>query len=350
MLTNLLPGFRDLRAPLAAGYLWLATVWVWFAQNLPGSPSDATGFLKKVYELAGVAGRPAIGIALSFAAYLIGAMATEISNRLLRAPIRSIQRLGGYLGYRGGNIYKRLSIFRRPMESHPSFNPITDEVHELVLNELDSKYQDDPMFREQIYNHLSEAFFNDLKRRWGTELETVEDVKRMVDEESYYRELLITTLIDTLSHSFEITRDLRYVPERIIEKKQKIFERYDQLRSEGEFRTAVAVPLIFLIIALIRQTSLHIVFGLLFIFAAILLLLQGNGKYTAAQLQLAQAIRAEPADSPPLDRMSKGAIKWLNEPMGRIHRGLFGFYIVPSFGDFHSIIVDSDSSEAIDPE
>jgi hypothetical protein len=33
MITGLLPGLRELRAPLAAGYLWLVVAWLWFRRG-----------------------------------------------------------------------------------------------------------------------------------------------------------------------------------------------------------------------------------------------------------------------------------------------------------------------------
>lgn len=38
MLASLLPGLRDLRTPLAAGYIWLVAVWVALEPRIPNSP------------------------------------------------------------------------------------------------------------------------------------------------------------------------------------------------------------------------------------------------------------------------------------------------------------------------
>jgi hypothetical protein len=34
ILASALPGFRDLRAPLTAGYLWLILLWIWLKPDL----------------------------------------------------------------------------------------------------------------------------------------------------------------------------------------------------------------------------------------------------------------------------------------------------------------------------
>ena len=57
MLASLLPGLRDLRAPLAAGYVWLAAGWLYFAPQLPASVNEADGVLKDIYRVAD-AGNP----------------------------------------------------------------------------------------------------------------------------------------------------------------------------------------------------------------------------------------------------------------------------------------------------
>ena len=46
MLMNLLPGLRELRAPLAAGYLWIITAFLWLSEwgRLPTSRPAGDGW------------------------------------------------------------------------------------------------------------------------------------------------------------------------------------------------------------------------------------------------------------------------------------------------------------------
>lgn len=83
MLTNLLPGLRELRAPLSAGYLWITLIWLLVGPHVP-KPSDATGFTRRVLELVQDFGAIGGGIALSFAAYLVGAVSQAMLDPLLR--------------------------------------------------------------------------------------------------------------------------------------------------------------------------------------------------------------------------------------------------------------------------
>ena len=52
MLSSLVPGLRELRAPLAGGYLWLISIWLIFGDALPGrSEVEQSGPLNRLYEL-----------------------------------------------------------------------------------------------------------------------------------------------------------------------------------------------------------------------------------------------------------------------------------------------------------
>ncbi|MFJ9857482.1 hypothetical protein ACIRVN_08290 [Streptomyces albogriseolus] len=85
MLTQILPGFRELRTPMATGVLWLLSLWVALGDRIP-SPAKATGFAARVYELAGQIGKPGVGAAILFTAYALGSVVAIPANQLLREP------------------------------------------------------------------------------------------------------------------------------------------------------------------------------------------------------------------------------------------------------------------------
>lgn len=76
-LAAALPGFRDLRAPLIAGYLWLIFLWLIFKPDVKTRPSDP--FLAAGYDLAKSAGPFWIALAVGVAAYLIGSVSQSMS-------------------------------------------------------------------------------------------------------------------------------------------------------------------------------------------------------------------------------------------------------------------------------
>jgi hypothetical protein len=77
MLANLLPGIREVRAPLAAGYLWLLTLWVALEPVLPDE-RGATGVVESLYRLADGLSSVGVGVAVSFAAYLVGSLSISL--------------------------------------------------------------------------------------------------------------------------------------------------------------------------------------------------------------------------------------------------------------------------------
>lgn len=74
MLASLLPGLRDLRTPLAVGYLWVVALWLLLHDWWPESVEAATGPTKFLYELSAPLGSAATLAALSFVVYLLGSM------------------------------------------------------------------------------------------------------------------------------------------------------------------------------------------------------------------------------------------------------------------------------------
>lgn len=90
MLANLLPGFRDLRTPLVAGYAWLACVWLILAPDVPES-RPAGGLSAGVWDLAHLVGRPGSLAAVSVVAFLAGAL-LQVGTRPLAFAGRTLVR------------------------------------------------------------------------------------------------------------------------------------------------------------------------------------------------------------------------------------------------------------------
>ncbi len=101
MLTALLPGLRELRAPLASGYVLLAALWVALDPSLPTAPElrDQNGPLASLYELEPYFGTVAVPVVVSIAAYLTGSIFVQFLTwllspglmRLLRARLQPLQ-------------------------------------------------------------------------------------------------------------------------------------------------------------------------------------------------------------------------------------------------------------------
>jgi hypothetical protein len=81
VLANILPGIREIRAPLVAGYLWLATGWILIGG--PTSAASASGLGRALSALARVGGRGGVLAALSLGAYLVGVLSVAVTNAIV---------------------------------------------------------------------------------------------------------------------------------------------------------------------------------------------------------------------------------------------------------------------------
>ena len=91
MLASLLPGLREVRTPLTVGYLWLLVLWLWFADRVPTNRPDGDGLVPRIFDLLDILG-PAAGLAaLTFVAFLLGALLTiPTEGRLMQRLFQSV--------------------------------------------------------------------------------------------------------------------------------------------------------------------------------------------------------------------------------------------------------------------
>jgi hypothetical protein len=88
MLTNLLPGIREMRAPLVAGYLWLVACWIVLEPHIPNSRPESA-VLVTFYRLADRVSPVGLGVIASVTAYLLGSLSIAFSGNLLRFLFRT---------------------------------------------------------------------------------------------------------------------------------------------------------------------------------------------------------------------------------------------------------------------
>jgi hypothetical protein len=91
MIASLLPGLRELRAPLAAGYIWLA--FAYLAAGSPAEVADAPDPLRELLTVLPTMGTAATATAVSFVAYLIGSLSQDLSDRVLHLLLERLLKL-----------------------------------------------------------------------------------------------------------------------------------------------------------------------------------------------------------------------------------------------------------------
>lgn len=91
LLANLLPGLRELRAPLAAGYVWLLGIWLLFHDEVhKRHASGAIGAVLTIREQLGPVG---LISAATFSAYVVGSLWEPIGQLLAEGAWRGYTKL-----------------------------------------------------------------------------------------------------------------------------------------------------------------------------------------------------------------------------------------------------------------
>lgn len=83
MLAQILPGFREIRGPLASGFLWLLLGYLIFH----GDVVNAHGKVKEIDELGEKLNPAALAAVASFAAYLLGSLSEDLFKRVLMVAV-----------------------------------------------------------------------------------------------------------------------------------------------------------------------------------------------------------------------------------------------------------------------
>jgi hypothetical protein len=299
-LSALIPGVREIRAPLIAGYLW--TFFGWLIAN-PAEPAEGGNL--DLYDRAGEVAR-SIGpvgqaVAVSVAAYLVGSVLTTISLKIFswgirtwrsqstyaywsspvdetgRLPISGLQSIAGIgpgLGFMPG---------WRGYMAGPEPNPPIDHA---ILGIADRELGEERRRLEGALENLVEAAGSEsisFQHRSRGAVETI-SLEVPDGQQMTQREFVVP--------SFEAGRDLfdqlPILRTRLVEQAEAIGMQVERIYSEVELRLAVAPPL--LALALLFATD-HLLW-LLVAIAPIALIGQALSLEQEGERQVIDALRA----------------------------------------------------------
>jgi len=229
ILANALPGFRDLRGPLIAGYMWLIFAWLIVQPDPDHRPDDSIG--GAFYDLANEVGRIWVFVAISVAAYLIGAVSQYLSE-----PLR-----------RGGSLFAVL---------YGGFD--IDVEARLRPLELRAEAEIDTAFEEERIRSIDAQRFTEMFQNRAR------------------------------AAGYEAERELELPAILLVGDQNELFAEVDRVRSEGQLRLAVVPPLVALIGLLAVEVSLWWLTALL---AVVALIFQGSERDLDAKKSIADAIR-----------------------------------------------------------
>jgi hypothetical protein len=194
-LASLLPGIRHLRAPLATGYLWLATTWVLFAGTYDDERSRGPA-VTALLDLRDEAGTAGLAVAVSFVAYVLGALS---------------QAVAADLAFRAAVFYRKSSVGLSPRALQHLVSLARREGSEAQAVLSDKGYQSD-----EIDEWFRQHNFPNFAGGWDHEV-----AQRLVLED--------LPLVHVRLAGSEGTREL--------------FAEIDRTKSEAELRLAIWLPL-----------------------------------------------------------------------------------------------------------
>ena len=306
VLASLLPGLREIRAPLAAGYLWMAFLWLVLRTRIPGA-QEADGIIGGIYEISAAAGRPAVLAAVSFLAYVAGVLSAAVSGFLLAlfsqstatASIRvtEARRRAARL-IRWLDPARRRPFYHGPTATTERFeSPIAlgqrgvRLLREVVIERLTERLATEGLRPD---DQVSEQLNRIIDKRLADEVREALEQATDRSRPRAARRLLVEQYTDIDAYVAALAGDLPLLPARLLGRDQELYGAYDRLRAEAEFRASIALPMVPLACALTAQIDR---LWLLALALPALLFAEAIIRNRAAGDLLAEALRAQRTES-----------------------------------------------------
>jgi hypothetical protein len=256
-----MPGLRELRAPLAAGYLWLLALYLAIEPHVPDA-KDAHGLYATLLHLRDAASSVGVAVAISFAAYIVGSLSEGLLGRLWQED---------RLESAGSRLWT---------------TPYTSNGAEALQAEISARTQAlDGVSQQGRFGWATPFVESDDRGRQGTtgspDLDAlvheyqvfsapaaIAGTSRRVliyepgvpDGVSWWQgpESLNEDTADPMVRRFlsdRVVREFRLMRTRLIGEEPQLFALVDRLQSEAEFRFAIVPPLAALGIAVAYRSG-----------------------------------------------------------------------------------------------
>lgn len=263
ILANALPGFRDLRSPLIAGYSWLLFAWLVVAPDLSHTPQNRLG--AALFNLGHHIGHIGLGVAISVVAYLVGS-ASQVASETLRATWISVAAL----------LWEALPagpdrIFALPNVRNPAVETITAQIDRAVLAMGQLRAAGLPPRHDDLPQESFERSVAEAREKDQSELETRVERARA-----------------------EARRELTLPATLLVGKDPTLYAEVDRLSAEGELRLSAIAPLLAILTLGASESSLLWLLGLPLL---VTLLDQGVRKDVASRALIANAIARNVVES-----------------------------------------------------
>ena len=268
MLSSLIPGLREIRAPLVAGFLWLGFFWLWIDLPPRREVEAQEGPWAALLELGDAIGRPGLLAAATFAAYLIGSLTEEVR---------------GWIIARRTLVHWRESRLRRRGDRTNGAGVMSQRGEASITQYLYQALRD-------IAAEAHTKGYKDIREALGRPTDyPVADGVHLADYE--------TLVGDTATELFHEVGLLRT---RLRVSNADLAAEVDRLEAEGTLRLAMALPLTLLILTLGYQDSWLWLLGLPVV---VMLVWQGQSRTQESGDALADALLAGVLTAPAVDRI-----------------------------------------------
>jgi hypothetical protein len=292
VLQTILPGFRHLRAPLAAGYVWILAIWLLFRDVLQSR--ERASVLHGVGDIANWVGKPAALAAVTLVAYLAGIVSIATTKGINRFAGRLTNTRMGWLspGYWTDKQIENL---------------IDDAVHK----RLTEHYADNEQFRGLLTEHLTycrnrASSESKTLGPWLTNLPHTARLEKEAMQDDLVRWRVIHGLVDTVEYTSASKEDIRHLAYRLLGKEDRVYDEYDRLRSEGTFRLGLALPLVALFGTFAYVDSPWWLAGLV---VPVVFAYLGGASFAEAEQGLAAAVSSGRVELPALERIRTGDVR-----------------------------------------
>jgi hypothetical protein len=279
VLMNLLPGVRELRAPLVSGYLWLISAWLVLARLhwLPVDRPSGSGEVARLWDLSGILGRTVLLAAISFLEIdHHGLVARKLAPLILR------DRRPSY-------IPKGTNWPARPAK----------EILDYANLAARSFSVDARRDLEQLMRQKETA----LKRSRGR-LEQVQEVKTLLGTYENKKDAMSKDLKPSRNAVLsefaadviagKVVNEMPQLASRLLVKNMELYGKYDRHMAEAAVRMNVSMALTaFLVLATLLSGlswGLRVALALVAVAFGVLLLRQGFLRTMSARDVIAQAL------------------------------------------------------------
>jgi hypothetical protein len=277
----------------------IAIIWLIWGRHLPDA-THSSGLLKQIYEVSKSTGKPATIGAVSFIAYLIGVLSVALSDWLTRFPNKWRESLANNL-YRGKlteglglRLLRTEDRVRRALRFAISARMKSVHVEHFLSSMIKADSMDD--FASELRSKMRHPSQNNkiIYRVLGSP--TVEATLDEEDRYELFQEVRNAVTNHLLSNLLD---DLPLVPARLLGRDADLYDAYDRLRAEAQFRAAVALPLIpfAITLSLAARSAVY----LLLLPMAFILLLTAFQRRRESEYMLAESIYANRVKTPVLE-------------------------------------------------